>query len=224
MLMLEIILVPAAISLVIYKTKALDAPGSFLTFIIASFLWWYAGLSWVLVLFSFLVIGHLSTKWKCKEKKELGINESKEGMRGVNNVFANAISPLAFVFLLSPIGFLGAVATALADTLSSEIGSLSKKSRLITNLKPVKQGTDGAISPRGTAAAITGSFIIAAFSPLLGIGPAAFYIFIGGVSGCFMDSFLGATFERKNKMNNNHVNLLSSFFGGVVALLLNILL
>ena len=38
--------------------------------------------------------------------------------------------------------------------------------------------------------------------------------------GCFMDSFLGATFERADMLTNEHVNLIATITGAIVGILL----
>ena len=61
-------------------------------------------------------------------------------------------------------------AAVTADTFSSELGILSKSQpRLITSLtlRQVPPGTNGGITPLGTAAGFLGSFIIAVFSTIL---------------------------------------------------------
>ena len=66
-------------------------------------------------------------------------------------------------------GFIGSIAVATADTLASEIGVVDKYPRLITNFKKVPPGTDGGISPIGTAAGIIGAGIIGVCAYFLGI-------------------------------------------------------
>ena len=119
-------------------------------------------------------------------------------------------------------GFIGAVATATSDTLGSEIGVLSTP-RIITTFKKVPPGTDGAVSILGTSAGILGSAIIGFVAFLLGVlnDPwlALKISVISGTIGCFMDSFLGAVFERRNYLNNEHVNLLATITGAIVGIL-----
>ena len=42
---------------------------------------------------------------------------------------------------------------------------------------------------------------------------------ISGTVGCFMDSFLGAVFERRDYLNNEHVNLLATITGAIVGII-----
>ena len=120
-------------------------------------------------------------------------------------------------------GFIGAVATATADTLASEIGILQKP-RLITTLKKVPPGTDGAISLLGTAVGIVGAALIGLVAWILGVVsniiPALSIAIISGTIGCFMDSFLGAILERRDILNNEHVNLIATITGAFVGILL----
>ena len=120
-------------------------------------------------------------------------------------------------------GFIGAIATATADTLASEIGILQQP-RLITTFQKVDPGTDGAVSPLGTVVGMTGALIIGMSSYFLGVisNPlsAILVSVISGTVGCFMDSLLGATFERANLITNEHVNLLATITGAIIGILL----
>jgi len=115
------------------------------------------------------------------------------------------------------------MASALSDTVSSEIGMLSKKKpRLITNFKEVNAGTDGGITPIGLIAGIIGAAIIAGIYFYLTSNSTLFLILIiAGFVGSLVDSYLGAIFERKGQLNNTQVNFFASLSGGVVAVLLS---
>jgi uncharacterized membrane protein len=98
-------------------------------------------------------------------------------------------------------GFIGALATATADTWATELGTLSKTSpRLITNGMPVAPGTSGGVTPLGMAASALGACSMGyffwavkglrkslAFTPLLAL--------LSGMTGSCFDSFLGATLQ-----------------------------
>ena len=63
------------------------------------------------------------------------------------------------------LAFAAAFATAAADTVSSEIGkAFGRRTFLITTLRPVPRGTDGAVSLEGTLAGV------AALAPVAGLG------------------------------------------------------
>ncbi len=111
------------------------------------------GYGWFAVLVSFFAIGGLSTKFRYDRKEDLGVAEENNGARGIGNVLGNASVAIAavlgyaassaavFPIDLEPTLFLfafaGSVATAMSDTLSSEIGSIFESPRLITTLEPV---------------------------------------------------------------------------------------
>ena len=116
---------------------------------------------------------------------------------------------------------LAALAEAAADTVSSEVGQvLGGRPRMITTLRRVEPGTDGAISLAGTLAGVAAAVLVAVAGSLaLGGGAAMFWIgCAGGVFGLFFDSLLGATLERRAWLNNDAVNFLSTASAAAFAL------
>lgn len=112
-----------------------------------------------------------------------------------------------------PVLALTALAEAAGDTSSSEIGmAFPGKTLMITNFKPVAPGTDGGISLFGTIAAIAGAASVAIAAVLTGLVPvhAIATIILAGFFGTIIDSLLGAVFERRNLLDNDLVNLLST--------------
>ena len=83
---------------------------------------------------------------------------------------------------------------------------------MITNFKPVAPGTDGGISLFGTIAAIAGAASVAVVAVVTGLVPASQIatIILAGFFGTVIDSLLGAIFERRNLLDNDLVNLLST--------------
>lgn len=118
---------------------------------------------------------------------------------------------------------LAAICEAAADTVSSELGQvLSGRPRMITTLRVMEPGTDGAISLRGSLAGILAAMLVAAAGALslaggwrIGALGAA-----GGVFGLLFDSLLGATLERRGWLNNDAVNFLSTWSAAAFALAL----
>jgi uncharacterized protein (TIGR00297 family) len=116
---------------------------------------------------------------------------------------------------------LAVLCEAAADTVASEVGQvLGGAPRLLTNLQRVETGTDGAISIAGTAAGILAAILVAATGALtLGGGwRMASVACAGGLLGLFIDSLLGATLERRGRLNNDLVNFLSTASAAAAAL------
>ncbi len=96
---------------------------------------------------------------------------------------------------------------------------------MLTTLRRVAAGTDGAVTVLGTTAGIIAAGIVA------GVGRWAMRMdwrqalsaLAGGIAGLFFDSVLGATLERKGWLGNDLVNFSSTVFAVAVALGLTIL-
>jgi uncharacterized protein (TIGR00297 family) len=118
---------------------------------------------------------------------------------------------------------LAALAQAAADTVSSEIGQvLGGRPRMITTLRAVETGTDGAVSAVGTLAGLVAAAIVAGVgSWALRGGWSLFNLSCAGaVLGFLFDSLLGATLEKCGWLNNDAVNFLSTASAAGFALLL----
>ena len=209
-----------------YRRKALDLFGSAVMIIMGVVIIFSAGANWLLLIILFLVMSLLATRYSKKYKRSLG---QFEGRRTTKNVISNGVVACfmaAFGGYYSPFvgGFIGAIATATSDTLASEIGVLDAHPRLITNFQSVDPGTNGAVSVLGTVVGIIGAAIIGIAAYLLGIVPfplsAITVSIISGTVGCFMDSILGALFENRGLITNEHVNLMATIVGAIVGILL----
>ncbi|RKD98293.1 DUF92 domain-containing protein [Halopiger aswanensis] len=196
------------------------------------------GYGWFVVLVSFFGIGGLSTKFRYDRKEQLGVAEDNDGARGSGNVLGNAAVAIAAVLgyaassasllpgELEPgvflFAFAGSVATAMSDTLSSEIGSVFETPRLITTLEPVEPGTDGGVTWQGELAGLAGAAVVAGISyvlfPEVGVAGAAIIVAAGFV-GMTVDSLLGATLEG-SFLGNQGVNFLATLSGALVCALL----
>ncbi len=182
-------------------------------------------LSWFLILFSFYVIGTVATKWKKKEKRQHSLAQK---VRSPWNVVGNGGMALLMALtggLVGLVGFVSAVATATADTLSSEIGVLSDSPpRLVTNFKRVSPGTNGAVTALGTSFGALGALIIGLVS-LLEVGLVIVPIsLIAGVIGCFADSYAGALLENKGYIGNSTTNFLATATGSISGMILYLLI
>lgn len=220
-----------------YKRKSLDLLGSLIMIFMGVTIIFSAGVNWLILIVLFLVMSLLATKFAKPYKTALG---EYEETRTAKNVISNGLIAFlmaAFGGHYNPVavswigtiatglvgGFVGAIATATADTLASEIGILHEP-RLISNLKKVPAGTNGAVSILGTAAGIVGAGIIGLAACLLGIISDPFVALkiaiISGTIGCFVDSILGAVLENKEIINNEHVNLLATLSGAIIGVII----
>lgn len=95
-----------------------------------------------------------------------------------------------------PAAFLGALATAAADTWSAEIGMLSlRPPRMITTGQFVPTGTSGGVTLVGSLAGVAGAVLVAA----VGTADARMFTaaWIAGVAAMCVDSVLGATIQAR---------------------------
>lgn len=220
------VLILFILGFITYQRKALDLVGSAVMILMGVVIIFSAGANWLLLIILFLVLSLVATRYSKKYKMSLG---EFEGRRTSKNVISNGVVACfmaAFGGYYMPFvgGFIGAIATATADTLGSEIGVLDQNPRLITTFQKVDPGTNGAVSVLGTASGMAGAAIIGIAAYLLGIMPnplsAILVSIVSGTVGCFMDSILGALFENRKLLTNEHVNLMATIVGALVGILL----
>ena len=211
---------------VTYYRKSLDVLGSVVMIVMGIIIIFSAGANWLLLIVLFLVMSLLATKFSKKYKQSLGEFEGRRTSKNVisNGVVACFMAAFGGYYLPFVGGFIGAIATATADTLGSEIGVLDPHPRLITTFQSVDPGTNGAVSVLGTVVGIVGAGVIGIVAFLLGIVPsplsAIAVSIISGFIGCFTDSILGALFENRGMITNEHVNLMATIVGAIVGILL----
>jgi uncharacterized protein (TIGR00297 family) len=205
----------------------------FLGGFIVGTLTYLGGYQLYLILIAFFFLGSAATKFGYSKKKALGIAQEKGGARGWKNAIANC-SMAAFLAVLSMLvpdsirliliaGVFGALATAASDTVSSEIGQvLGKHPILITTLRPVPVGTEGAVSLEGTFAGIIASVILCALGIALAVLslPAAAICVVAAFVGTTVESYLGATLETMKMIDNEIINFLNTVVGAAVAMIL----
>lgn len=188
----------------------------------------FTGLS---MLGAFFILASIATRIRITQKQVDGLAETGNGRRNVGQVIANG-GVAAFVCALSVLmpGYqpsleiiaAASLSAAAADSVSSEIGNaFGSKFINVLSFKTDKKGLDGVISPEGTLAGLIASLVIALIYAI-GVDWNVNFIYIvaGGTAGNFFDSFLGAYFERKHLLDNNHVNFLNTAFGAMVAFIL----
>lgn len=226
------IAVTALLGYVSYALGTASIPGMITGMLLALVTIVLGGYEWFVLLIAFFAIGGLSAKFRYEQKRVRGVAEDNEGARGSGNVLGNSAVALVAVLgyaatpdpLTLPSGlfffaFAGAIATAMADTLSSEIGGVYDGPRLITTGERVPPGTDGAITWQGELAGFAGALVVAVpalflFEEIAPIG--AVLIALGGTAGMTTDSLLGATIENR-WLDNQGVNFLATLAGALVA-------
>lgn len=119
--------------------------------LLGSFVGWQGYTTCVL----YLVCGSAVTKVKKKDKEAAGIAEGRGGARGPENVWGSALTAALCAIVgsvvpslqsLLAVAFVASLATKLSDTCASEIGkAYGKTTYLITTLKRVPRGTEGAV-------------------------------------------------------------------------------
>ena len=220
------VLILFILGFITYQRKSLDLFGSAVMIIMGIVIIFSAGTNWLLLIILFLVMSLLATKYSKKYKMSLGEFEGRRTSKNVisNGVVACFMAAFGGYYLPFVGGFIGAIATATADTLASEIGVLDQNPRLITTFQKVNPGTNGAVSVLGTAVGMAGAAVIGIAAYFLGIMPnalsAILVSIISGTVGCFMDSILGALFENQGWITNEHVNLIATITGAIVGILL----
>lgn len=191
------------------------------------------GLPGLATMVAFFVVGSASTRLGYGVKQARGIAQERGGARGWRNVWANGGIPacLALAAAMSPsdtrglfvLAYAGAVATAAADTCSSEIGkAYGRRTVLITTFQPAAPGTEGAVSVEGTLGGLLGCFWVASVGAALGLygGSGVLLVAGAGLLGSLMESAIGAVAQSRGWMGNDLLNTLNTAIGAALAVLL----
>jgi uncharacterized protein (TIGR00297 family) len=231
------------LSALAYYRKVLTASGTAAAFAVGLVIGVVGDISWLLLLLFFLLSSFAATKYRFALKEALGVQEGKRGERGAANVLANGAAPVAVSVLafLAPAAFpksvaglvfVSTLAVAGADTLASEIGVLSRRTRDILSGRPVPPGTDGGVSWLGQGAAFAAALYTALFAWLvlywgataagipaaIAADPVLLAVPVAtGFAGCQIDSVLGTTLETRHVLTKKGVNFVSTALGGVLA-------
>lgn len=205
--------------------------------------WWLA-----FAMIFFFLSSAILTRRKLKsgvidfEKRHIhhDLQKRRDGYQVWANGFWVGVFVIGWFFTQSPAFLIGAfavIATATADTWSTELGTTKPgKTHLITTFKTVEPGTDGGVSFKGTLAAFFGSLFIALFTlPVTDFSLSIFIlVFLAGFVGGLVDSFAGAILQtgalKKIKpedfvrsghaLKNSLVNWMSTGIGGIVAIII----
>lgn len=121
------------------------------------------------------------------------------------------------------IGFVASFATKLSDTFGSEIGkAFGRTTYLITTLKLVPRGTEGAVSLEGTVAGIAASAVLTGLATALGVisGAESFSICIfSALIATTIESFIGAIFQDNVPwLTNEFVNFIMTVISAAIGI------
>ena len=215
--------------------KKLLTPYGYLNAVILGVIVW-GTLNWrgYFIVMLFFLWGSAITFVGIEQKEAAGIAEERSGMRGAGNVWGSALTAticaLATLFSPSPIkelfilGYVSSFCTKLSDTTASEVGkAYGRTTYLITTLKSVPRGTEGAVSLEGTVAGIVGSIILAVIAWVINlISPlGVIWCVIAAFIATTIESLIGATLESRFAwLTNDLVNFINTFIGAIAAMAL----
>jgi uncharacterized protein (TIGR00297 family) len=228
-----VLILCAVLSLLSWKLGLLTVSGSLASFAMGGIIGIFGGIGWLLVLILFALTGFVVTKYKMDLKIKKGVQEGQKGERSYRNVVANGAVPALVAVLSFATGwegqipvliYLSAICVAAADTTASELGILSDKAYMITTFKKVTPGVDGGVSLFGTAWALVASAFAAlvGWLVIMGTVPEVTVLIplVMGITGCFIDSLIGATLETKGWVSKLWNNVTSMAFGALIAFLI----
>lgn len=202
-----------SISLLAYRRHSLSRSGVVGAIITGTTICGLGGWAWGLALFFFFGSSSALSHFRERDKAATAADKfSKGSQRDFGQVAANGgvatllalgygLTQSAGLRRLLQTGYIGALATANADTWATEVGVLSPhQPRLITSGRRIPTGTSGGITPLGTGAAALGALTLGtvfwmtqrgsksvAFLPLIAL--------VSGLAGSMLDSLLGATVQ-----------------------------
>ncbi|ATP56022.1 hypothetical protein CPT03_05895 [Pedobacter ginsengisoli] len=220
-----IVVLLIAMMVICVWARKLTVPASLTAGLIGLFVFAAFGETGILMLVTFFILGVLATAHKKQLKARYHPEITYSMGRNAGQVFANGgVAGLLAILALvdhhhSDLYILmvaASLASALADTLSSELGMVyGRRFYNILTFKKDANGLDGVISLEGTLIGACGACVIALI--YTGFDKKSLLVIAAGIIGNITDSLLGATLERKSYLNNDMVNflntLVASLFG-----------
>jgi uncharacterized protein (TIGR00297 family) len=208
------LLLSSGIGILAYRRKSLSRSGIVGATISGTTIYSMGGWRSALAVIFFFVSSSLLSHFRAHDKAQIAADKfSKGSQRDIGQVAANGgvatLVALGYGTSSAPAvrasleaAYVGALATATADTWATELGVLSSHApRLLTTGKPTTAGTSGGITLLGTIAAAAGSLALGLFYRLLlpyhhnATRQLPFIALISGLAGSFFDSFLGETVQ-----------------------------
>ena len=234
MLWLQALLINTVLIALAQRLPLLTRAGWVHAGILGTVLWGCLGWTgWVAVVV-YLALGSAVTKLGFEQKQERGLAEARGGQRSPANVWGSAATGAGLALLIGAglepklwltLGFAASFAAKLADTFGSEIGKRwGSTPRLITTLRRVEPGTEGAISLEGTLASAAGSLVMSLVMWALVLVPSDRLMLLVAVVGfvaTLAESVLGAIAQQRlSWMSNELVNALQTTLAALLIILL----
>ena len=176
-----------------------------------------------LILLTFFSLASTATRFRMDQKTKLGVSQKQGGARSAKHVIANGGIPFFLACAIAVAteydmvyqayfaAFTASLATALADTLSTEMGQVyGKKCYLLISMERVKIGTEGAVSYEGTLWGIGGAVFLAALAAMLGMFPhfpvkTAVLVSFAAVIANLVESIIAGIFNQFDRSPNEFV-------------------
>jgi uncharacterized protein (TIGR00297 family) len=199
-------LLSAAIAWLALRRGSLSRSGALAAFAIGTVIYAGGGPGWFAVLGAFFftstLLGRVGRERKQATKREFSKGDTRDAWQALSNGGVAAACALGMVLLPSPAwaaAFLGALATANADTWATELGVLSRRDPIsLVRLQRVPRGTSGAVSALGMLATLAGAFTVGAVFAIGERAPHALWVAtVAGTLGSLADSLLGATLQAR---------------------------
>lgn len=194
----------------------------------------------------YFIVGSSVTRIGMEKKEAAGIAEKRSGARGPENVWGSALTgalcclgvlglrwliPDSTVTVLAidllMLGYVASFSTKLSDTCASEVGkAYGKRTFLITTLKSVPPGTEGAISLEGTVAGLVAALAMAMVGWAVGLMDSIGLLWcaIAAFIATNLESVIGATWQGKiHWLTNEVVNFINTLIGAMVAMMLAVI-
>jgi len=214
-------LVTAVFAALAYALGMVSRGGVLGGLVVGALVYYCLGPQGFVVLALFVVGGSALTRLGYHRKRRRGAAQERGGRRGAKNAFANCAVAAGCAALAAATGFeafsaafVASLAAAFADTAESEVGQLAGgRPRLITSLRPVPTGTDGAVSISGTLAGLVAATLTAGLGLVVGlvadVGAAAL-VALAAFLGTVVDSLVGAIAPRAGNELTNALCTLSA--------------
>ncbi len=212
-----------------WRLGTVNGPGALAGLVVGAAVVLSLGWPGYLVLLLYFALGALATRIGWRRKQALGIAEPRGGARGPRQVFANGGPPVFFCVLAGALpggwggpaaaAFVGSLATAAADTASSEVGkALGGPVRRLPGLSRAPAGTPGGISFAGSVAGLVASLAICGAATAGDLVPPAWLwpVAAAGFGAALLEGLL-SPLEMRGILDNDGVNAVSVLAGGLLA-------